>query len=196
MNQTTDLNMLKLRTGVFSLSICLAVLWSLPGVALGQGDVTVTRYRVVALSTNFILPFARFNFTEADNKKEVGHLSLFKSVGAGFTLNYGRMTTTVEEGSQNEDLDRKFYNAIGLNFGVLFSADLSAEQPTNVFAPTIGLSLMDFAIGWGYELGTHTDGETGHFLTISYDIPLQKLSSKGTWPLWKKELEADQLMLR
>ena len=181
---------------VLPLLLCTSIGSGVTMRTSAQPEVEVTRYRVVALSTNFILPFARFNFTEVDNKQTVGNLSLFKSVGAGFTLNYGRMSTTVEKDSQNEDLDRKFYNAIGLNLGVLFSADLSTDQPTNVFAPTIGVSLMDFAVGWGYELGTHRDGETGHFITVSYDIPLQKLSSKGTWPLWKKKLEDDQLMIR
>jgi len=165
--------------------VMLAVLMLLCQNAKGQATPKIENSNVVALSTNFILPFARFNFNETSNKEAVGNLKLFQSIGAGVSLNYGRLTTTSEKGSMNDAVDERFANAIGLQLGFLFSADLSNEKPSNVFAPTIALNILDFSVGWGVELGTRTEGETGHFMTIAYAIPLQKLTKKGTWKLIK-----------
>ena len=148
-------------------------------------NVRISNSNVLTLNSNFILPITRFNFYTDDANSDYGKLLLFNSLGAGLSLNYGRLTETVEEGSQNENIDQKFANAIGLQLGVLFSADLSKENPSNVFAPTVSLSILDFQIGWGFELGTRQPIETRHFVTVSYGIPIQKLTKKGTWTLLK-----------
>lgn len=159
--------------------------------------VKIKKSNVLTLNSNFILPITRFNFYDSTkNKNAFGRLQLFNSIGAGIGLNFGRLTETIEEGSKNENIDQKFANAIGIQFGFLFSVDLKDPEPSNIFAPTIGISILDFQLGWGYELGTKQLGETRHFVTLSYGIPIQKLTTKGTWILKEGSTTSEEKLIK
>ncbi|WP_160114578.1 hypothetical protein [Aquimarina sp. AU474] len=134
-------------------------------------DKTVT-FKAIIWNTNFNVPIARFNFAKDDSEKR-GDILLFSSVGAGFGISSGRMTETRDE---NGDLiSNEFENSIGLHLGFLFSAS-TGDDNKNVFAPTISLSLLDFQLGYGYELGTTTINQQRNFITLGYGIPLYKLT--------------------
>jgi hypothetical protein len=151
--------------------------------------VKVKKSKVLAIHTNFILPLTRFNFlADGEKKPPFGQLKFFNSLGAGINFSYGNLTETYEENSNNDNIDARFSNAIGIQIGFLFSSDVKEPEPTNIFAPTISFTFLDFQLGGGYELGSRADRETGLFVSLSYGIPLQKLSSKGSWILkrWSK----------
>jgi hypothetical protein len=143
-------------------------------------QVEIKTSNVITLNTNFILPITRFNFYKKTTNNEYGKLQMFNSIGAGIGFNYGSLTETMEIGSKNDKIEQKFANAIGIQFGILFAMDSQNGEPKNVFAPTVAISILDFQIGYGYELGTKEDNISGHFVTISYGIPIQKLTKKGT----------------
>ncbi len=147
-------------------------------------SVTVEKDRVLALNTNFVLPIMRFDLLKTSyQEKAFGSLSLFNSIGAGVSLNFGEQMEISESESSNEDLDEKFVNMIGLQLGFIFSADLNEAESSLHFAPTIALQVLDFQIGLGYELGKVNDEASRTFITLGYGIPLQKLTRTGTWEL-------------
>jgi hypothetical protein len=69
---------------------------------------------------------------------------------------------------------------------VLFSAGGDEEGAKNVFAPTINLSVLDFQIGVGRELGDISEGQQRTFFTLSYAIPLYKLIKKS-YRVWMRK---------
>ena len=141
--------------------------------------------RVLTLNTNFTVPIGRYNFLEnvSEEDRASGRMNIFNSVGAGISINLGKITALRYFVDGIEHHERNLFNAIGLQLGFLFSVEDQAEQRITVFAPTVSLLLLDFQIGWGYEFGSKEIDETGHFMTISYGVPLQKLSAKGSWIL-------------
>ena len=65
-----------------------------------------------------------------------------------------QFTTLRETRDENSNIiNQEFISTIGLHLGFLFSAS-TGEDNRNVFAPTFNLSLLDFQLGLGYELGT------------------------------------------
>jgi hypothetical protein len=148
---------------------------------------TVEKYRAFFMTTNFVIPLVRFNIlNKASQTTSIGNVALFNSVGAGLDLSLGRLIVTKNNSTGDEDLE--FSNRIGLQIGVLFAANSSAGTNANVFAPTIGITLLNFQIGAGYELGTTGTGETKFFATVAYGIPLAKLIDGGYWEIarWKR----------
>lgn len=141
---------------------------------------TTLNYKVTIWNTNFSIPLARFNFTKSATNK-TGDLILFNSIGAGFGISWGEL----EETRNNQGIvrDQEFTSTGGIHLGFLFSAG-TGEDTKNVFAPTFNLSLLDFQLGFGYELGTLSADQKPTFITLSYAIPLYKLK-KGAFYIWK-----------
>lgn len=134
---------------------------------------TTFKYKTTIINTNFTIPVARFNtIKNSEANSKVGDIILFNSIGAGVGISWGEMEKTVDKNSDPVNSD--FSSSCGIHLGVLFSAGSGAESK-NVFAPTFSLSVLDFQVGYGYELGTLEAGQKRDFWTIAYAIPLAKL---------------------
>lgn len=131
------------------------------------------KFKTSIFNTNFTIPVARFNTVkDSDSNSKVGDIILFNSIGAGVGYSWGELERTTNE--NNETVSSEFTSTFGLHLGVLFSAG-SGEESKNVFAPTISFSILDFQVGYGYELGTIEANQKRDFWTIAYAIPLSKL---------------------
>lgn len=134
---------------------------------------TTFKYKTTIINTNFTIPVARFNtIKNSEANSKVGDIILFNSIGAGVGISWGEMEKTVDKNSDPVNSD--FSSSCGIHLGVLFSAGSGAESK-NVFAPTFSLSVLDFQVGYGYELGTLEAGQKRDFWTIAYAIPIAKL---------------------
>lgn len=131
-------------------------------------------YKVTMLNTNFTIPIARFNLTKSDGEtSKEGDILLFNSIGAGVGISWGELEKTTD--ANGETINTEFTSTIGIHLGVLFSAGSNSTENKNVFAPTISLSLLDFQLGYGYEMGTLATNQKKGFFTVAYAIPLSKL---------------------
>lgn len=144
---------------------------------------TKITYAATIYNTNFSVPVARFNFSSGSNRE--GEVVLFNSIGAGFGKSWGRLEET--RGALGELTGRQFRNTFSIHGGVLFSAS-GADNATNIFAPTISFGLLDFQVGVGYELGTLTETQSPFFVTVSYAIPLYKLTKTKFFLLKKSKV--------
>lgn len=140
---------------------------------------SILTYKSRIVNSNFQLPIARFNFNNNPNGK--GNISLFTSIGAGVGVSWGRMEITRNDLGQI--LNEEFSSTFGFYFGALFSAG-TGEDSNNIFAPTFNLSILDFQVGIGYELGTLPENQKPGFLTLAYGIPVYKLVKKS-YRIWK-----------
>jgi hypothetical protein len=136
---------------------------------------TTLTYKSHIVSTNFTIPLVRFNFVENDATKQ-GDISLFTSIGAGIGYYVGRLERTRD--STGEIINEEFSNTFGVSVGAIFSAG-TGEDTKNVFAPILNVSMLDFQIGIGTELGTRAENQKRQFVTLSYSIPLYKLFRKS-----------------
>lgn len=149
---------------------------------------STSTYAATVLNTNFIIPIIRFNTVTkegADNNQK-GNISFFNSIGAGVSINWGRMELTTDK--DKKIINREMYNTFGLQLGLLFAANSSNGNNTNIFAPTFSVSLLNFQIGCGYELGTISSKENRLFYTVAYGIPISKLIKGGFYVLKKTPL--------
>jgi hypothetical protein len=137
------------------------------------------KYKATIWNTNFSIPIARFNFSKNNVNNKLGDIQMFNSIGAGFGKSWGTMIDFRDENGNLENSD--FANAFSIHGGFLFSA--GNEQ--NVFAPVLTLGVLDFQLGFGFELGTIKADQKRAFLTIGYAIPLYKLT-KGKYLFSKK----------
>jgi len=134
---------------------------------------TTYKFKTKIINTNFTIPVARFNTVrDSESNSKVGDIILFNSIGAGVGVSWGELERSTNE--NYETINSDFTSTFGIHLGVLFSAG-SGEESKNVFAPTLSLSVLDFQVGYGYELGTIETGQKRHFWTIAYAIPLSKL---------------------
>lgn len=129
------------------------------------------------INTNFTIPMVRFNQVINHSDKK-GNVVMFRSVGAGFSLNFGSLLELRDTNSNLVNSD--FYNKIGLQLGFLFSSS-TEENQSNVFALNIALNILDIQFGYGHEYGTVQDDQRREFYTISYAIPLARLTQKGNY---------------
>lgn len=136
---------------------------------------TTLTYATSIWSTNFNIPLIRFNLIEGDDTKK-GDVLIFSSIGAGIGHSWGHLERTRD--NRGEIVNEEFSSTFGIHLGALFSAG-TGEDNKNVFAPTFNLSLLDFQIGLGYELGTILPSQKREFLTLSYGIPLYKLFKRS-----------------
>lgn len=133
------------------------------------------KYKATIWNTNFTIPAARFNFSDSpDNSK--GTVSFFNSVGAGIGRSKGEIREIRD--SSGEVFEQDFTNTFAWYFGFLFAAD-TGEEKANVFAPLLSLVILDFQVGIGYDLGTIQSGNKRTFLTLGYNIPINKLRRGG-----------------
>lgn len=153
-------------------------------------------YNANVLTTNFSIPLARFNFTHtSQDKTKKGDILLFNSIGAGVSWNWGVYEATTN--GKKKIIKEEFSNIIGGQIGFLFSAGTgkdSIQGNKNVFAPVVNLVLLDFQVGFGYELGSIQPNQKRTFLTLSYAIPLYKLSKTGFYIInkrYKKSIVSD-----
>lgn len=141
------------------------------------------RYNVRMLNTNFTIPIARFNLTKSDGvTSKQGDILLFNSIGAGVGISWGQLEKTTD--ATGETINLESTNTFGIQLGVLFSAGSSNSESKNVFAPSISISILDFQIGYGHELGTLATNQKKGFFTLAYAIPISKLI-KGKFYLFK-----------
>ncbi|MCW3467616.1 hypothetical protein [Chitinophaga nivalis] len=141
-------------------------------------------YNGWALNSNFVLPGLRFNLYEnkaPDNSK--GSIEYFNSIGAGIGVSFGRVTVKSQDiitAENAEDVDIRMKNYVGLSFGVLFSQNNVDSVRRNIFAPVISLQILDVQFGVGWELGSLSSNYKRRFYTITYAIPISKLSNVGS----------------
>lgn len=144
-----------------------------PEIDGAQLPSTTFRYKVKMLNTNFTIPLARFNFVEDNSNTKKGEILLFNSVGAGVGVSWGEIEKTTD--ATGATINTDFTNTFGIHLGVLFSSGKDGTEQKNIFAPTLSLSVLDFQLGAGYELGTTVDKQKKGFVTLAYAIPLSKL---------------------
>lgn len=157
-----------------------AVIRFLPIPGGVQSDVIITKDKVWAIHTNFILPLFRFDRTVEDQRNPRFRTSVFSSLGAGINLARGTLTTTQELNSQNEPVNSTFTNYFGAQFGVIFSSVSNEGENENFIGLLMGLTFLDMQVSWGYNFGTRPEGLEGHFFTLAYGIPIQRLTNKGS----------------
>lgn len=148
----------------------------------------INLYKATVINTNFVIPLIRFNTVNkngADNNQK-GNVSFFNSIGAGISINWGELELITD--SQNNVISREMNSTVGLQLGFLFAANSSSGNNTNIFAPTLSFSILDFQLGCGYELGKVSTMENRFFYTLAYSIPLSKLL-KGKFYVIKREPE-------
>jgi hypothetical protein len=145
--------------------------------------------RRLAIHTVFNLPIVRYNINRLTTNEDVlGSLEYFNSIGAGLSLSYGKINIKAKEGKSLDDYttmedDRTLTmkNNFGISLGVLFSKNDSIGGNRLIFAPTIALQILDFQIGYGYELGTAKTTTRRSFFTLSYGIPLNKFTEMSSY---------------
>jgi len=140
-------------------------------------EVIQDQYSDWVLNTDFNLPAIRFNTfdrSKATEEQSLGRLSVFNSVGAGISINRGFFTEIKAAENPEHIITTQMKNKFGIHFGMLFSYPNDSTK-NFVFAPTIGLQILDIQFGLGYELGTIQRGENRLFYTLAYRIPIKKL---------------------
>lgn len=154
---------------------------------------TIATYRRTIVTTNFTIPVARFdiNKPQYDSNGSLigdtkGSISLFTSFGFGIGICGGRSEITRD--SNGVIIDDSFSNTLGIYLGLLYQAS-TGENPRNVFAPTLSLSILDIQVGVGYDYGKVPTTQERYFVTVSYGIPLYKLF-RTNHRVWLDEIEA------
>lgn len=133
---------------------------------------TTYAYKATILTSNFSLPIVKFNRFEDSVDGSKGSVSFFNSVGAGLTLTGGEMREIRDKNGEIASQD--FTPTFGLTGGFLFSSS-TGDDSKNSFAPFLGVSILDFQLGLGWELGTLPDNYKRSFFTVSYNIPIYKI---------------------
>ena len=148
------------------------------------------------LNSSINLPAAKFHITEPSLENESkGFLELFSSFGVGLSINYGsaKFIRDLDQMSIIEDRT-EFTNLIGFQCGVLYSSKISEidQSQINLFSIYSGLNILDLQIGGGFEFGSRIDNSNGWFISVSYGIPIYKISGSGSFLFKKKKPEVMQ----
>ncbi len=143
------------------------------------------------LTSAINLPAAKFHLANKTVNPDVaGQLELFSAFGVGMSLNYGK-TKFVKDLSTDQILNDKteFANLIGMQMGILYSSKIDAFNQTNIndFSIFSGISILDFQLGIGYELGASHLETTGWFVSASYGIPIHKVTPTGFYIFPKRQ---------
>jgi hypothetical protein len=153
---------------------------------------STTEYKAQAISTNFTVPILRVNFIDKDATgaptDRKANVSFFNSIGAGVGYYWGRLVNVTDD--KSTIISTEMTNTFGIQGGFLFSANSGASSNTNVFALTFGISVLNFQVGYGYELGTVDATTKRGFMTVAYGIPISKLIRGGFFVTSKKDLTA------
>ncbi len=137
------------------------------------------------LNSGINLPAAKFHLTEATvDDDSQGFLELFSSFGVGLSINYGsaKFTRNLENNRIIEDRT-EFTNLVGFQFGILYSSKVSEidQGQINVFSVYSGLNILDLQMGGGFEFGSRIDNSNGWFVSVSYGIPIYKITGSGSY---------------
>ncbi len=154
---------------------------------------TTTEYKAKVVSTNFTIPIIRFNVIDPAKVRtsdKLGNVSFFNSIGAGIGYYFGRLTETTDD--KGEVINTELNNTFGIQTGFLFAANSNSSSQNNIFAFNISMSLLNFQVGYGYELGTVGTNEKRGFMTLAYGIPLYKLAKGGFYTVAKSSVEQDE----
>lgn len=144
------------------------------------------------LNSGINLPAIKFHLAESSESQESnGFLELFSSFGVGLGINYGKAKFT-KDVDLNKVLENKteFVNLVGFQFGVLYSSKVNDDvenSNTNYFSLYGGINILDLQIGGGKEIGSKYENSNGWFITLSYGIPIYKLTGGGSFMFDKKQ---------
>lgn len=145
------------------------------------------------LNSGINLPAAKFHLTENHENHEKGYLELFSSFGVGLSLNFGD-ATFIKDIDKNLVLNdqTEFSNLVGFQLGILYSSKISDQDQTqlNLFSLYTGLNILDLQLGGGFEFGSKIQNSTGWFVSVSYGIPIYKLTGSGAF-LFKKKTKVE-----
>ena len=151
------------------------------GKEFGQTALPAKRIssKALILTSTFNLPIVRFNRLKTDGANgQSGNVEFFNSVGAGLSFLFGRLEQIQD--NNNKTITSDFANTVGITGGFLFAANVDdGTTSENIFATTIGLTFLDFQVGLGWEHGDRSSNTEKLFVTISYGIPLTKVSKKS-----------------
>lgn len=139
------------------------------------------RYKATILSSNFSIPLVKFSRFQSNMNGSTGDVSFFNSVGAGLSIAGGEISEVRDP--SGKIINQDFTPTFGATFGFLFSSASLLEERQNSFAPFVGISILDFQIGLGWELGSVPDSYKRSFFTVSYNIPIYKLKRGGFYIL-------------
>lgn len=131
------------------------------------------RYKATILSSNFSIPVVKFSRFDQPTNGASGDVSFFNSVGAGLSIAGGEISEVRDE--SGKIINQDFTSTLGATIGFLFSSASVLDERQNSFAPFIGLTVLDFQIGMGWELGILPESYKRSFFTVSYNIPIYKL---------------------
>lgn len=147
---------------------------------------STNEYRVTAWNTNFTIPTIRVNFHESAGGKEA-KVAAFNSVGAGISLGGGRLIVTTD--NSNRVVSKKFKNTISGQVGFLFSVSNNTPDGSSnsVFAPVIGINILNFNFSVGREFGTQGLGQKKNFIAISYNLPISSIIPNSFYIFRKNE---------
>lgn len=153
-------------------------------------SVEVSTKKCWVLSSNLNLPAAKFHFindaSDMQAKEVKGYLELFSSFGIGLSLNYGEaLLQKIIDNNNVVDEETDFSNLVGLQVGVLYSSKIADDQENSVneFSLYGGLNILDLQIGVGYEYGARQIDASRWFVSVSYGIPIHKLTGRGSYVL-------------
>ena len=144
----------------------------------------VLLFKATSLTTNFTVPLLRFTPLNAAGRSQFnknGNVAFFNSIGAGISLSGGTLRLVTDENSKI--IDREMINTLGVQLGFLFSANTTSGESQAIFSPTLGISVLNFQIGYGYELGNRGEHERRGFFTLAYGVPVSKLVRGGFYVL-------------
>lgn len=137
------------------------------------------------LNSGVNLPAAKFHLVETSlDDESKGFLELFSSFGVGLSINFGdaKFTRNLDNMSLIEDRT-EFTNLVGFQCGILYSSkfsDLSQSQ-INIFSFYSGINVLDLQLGGGYEFGSRVANSNGWFVSVSYGIPIYKITGSGSY---------------
>ncbi|MCS4229275.1 hypothetical protein [Sphingobacterium sp. BIGb0165] len=135
---------------------------------------TTNEYKVTAWNTSFTIPTIRVNFHENARGNEA-KVAAFNSVGAGVSLGAGRLIVTTD--TNNRVVSKKFKNSFSGQVGFLFSVSNNTPDGSSnsVFAPVIGINVLNFNFSVGREFGSLAPEQKKNFIAISYNLPISSI---------------------
>ncbi len=152
------------------------------------------------LTSNFTVPTVTFqpvikDYREKNIGSSRGDLSFFNAIGAGLSISRANFKLL---SSKDDTVGTDINNQIGFQIGFLFSrtsigttSSTAVTTPNtagtnntaesnikNRFALQMGISILDFQIGFGKEFINVPENYNSKFITISYGIPVSKFTRK------------------
>lgn len=159
------------------------------------GGNQINEYKAQVISTNFTIPIIRFNivnkYDSSAPKDRKGNVAFFNSIGAGVGYYWGRLTEITD--NNNKIINTEMDNTFGIQTGFLFAANSSGGNNANIFAWTVGISILNFQLGYGYEFGTLSSTEKRGFLTLAYGVPVSKLIRGGFYKVKRSDLTVNEM---